>query len=419
MTTASADPLAAAGGWDLLIRRARVATMVPGSPYGEIAGGSLAVSDGRIAFVGPDAELPPGATATLELDAEGRLLTPGLIDCHTHLVHAGHRAAEFEQRLLGASYGEIARSGGGVRSTVTATRAADAATLLLESRPRLAALLADGVTTVEVKSGYGLDLDTELKQLRVARRLGELLPVTVRTTFLGAHAVPAEFDGRPDAYLDFVVGEVLPAVAAAGLADAVDACCEQLAFSPAQVARLFAAAAVLSLPVKLHAEQLSDSGGAALAARHRALSADHLEHLSVEGVRAMAGSGTVAVLLPGAYLHLRDTHAPPVAALRAAGVSMAVATDCNPGTSPLASLTTAMNLACTLFRLTPAEALAATTRHAARALGLADRGVLAVGLRADLALWDADHPAELASRLGPSSLATRVVAGRPDHAQAS
>ena len=405
-----------AAGWDLLVRRARVATMTPGSPWGELACGALAVRDGHIAFVGPDATLPAGASATLELDAEGRLLTPGLIDCHTHLVHAGHRAAEFEQRLLGATYEELAKAGGGVRSTVAATRAADAATLLRESRPRLAALLGDGVTTVEVKSGYGLDLDTEQRQLRVARRLGELLPVTIRTSFLGAHAVPAEFAGRPDAYLDFVIGEVLPAVAAAGLADAVDAYCEQIAFSPAQVARLFGAAAGFSLPVKLHAEQLSDSGGAALAARHRALSADHLEHLSIEGVRAMAGAGTVAVLLPGAYLHLRDTQPPPVAALRAAGVSMAVATDCNPGTSPLASLTTAMNLACTLFRLTPAEALAGATRHAARALGLADRGTLQVGLRADLALWNADHPAELAARLGPSSLATRFVAGRPDHA---
>jgi imidazolonepropionase len=409
---------APAAGWDLLVRRARVVTMTPGSPWGELRSGALAVRDGRIDYVGPDAALPAGATATLELDAEGRLLTPGLIDCHTHLVHAGHRAAEFEQRLLGATYEEIARSGGGVRSTVTATRAADEATLLRESRPRLAALLGDGVTTVEVKSGYGLDLDTELRQLRVARRLGELLPVTIRTTFLGAHAVPVEFAGRPDAYLDLVIGEVLPAVAAAGLADAVDAYCEQIAFSPAQVARLFAAAAGLSLPVKLHADQLSDSGGAALAARHRALSADHLEHASSEGVRALAGAGTVAVLLPGAYLHLRDTRPPPVAALRAAGVSMAVATDCNPGTSPLASLTTAMNLACTLFRLTPAEALAGATRHAARALGLADRGTLQVGRRADLALWNADHPAELAARLGPSSLATRFVAGRPDHAPA-
>ncbi len=417
MTPVSAARLAAPT-WDLLVRRARLATMVPGSPYGELASGALAARDGRLAFVGPDAELPAGATAALELDAEGRLLTPGLIDAHTHLVHAGHRAAEFERRLAGASYEEIARAGGGIRATVAATRAADEATLLRQSRPRLAALLADGVTTVEVKSGYGLDLDTELRQLRVARRLGELLPVTVRATFLGAHAVPAELEGRPDAWLDLVIGEVLPAVVAAGLADAVDAYCERGAFSPAQVERLFAAAASHGLPVKLHAEQRSDSGGAALAARHRALSADHLEHLSGAGVSAMAGAGTVAVLLPGAYLHLREARPPPVEALRAAGVPMAVATDCNPGTSPLASLTTAMNLACTLFGLTPAEALAGATRHAARALGLADRGMLSVGLRADLALWDADHPAELAARLGPSSLATRFVAGRPDHAPA-
>ena len=409
---------APAAPWDLLLRRVRLATMTPGSPYGELANGALAVRDGRIDFVGPDASLPAGASATLELDGEGRLLTPGLIDCHTHLVHAGHRAAEFEQRLLGATYLELARAGGGIRSTVAATRAADEAELLRQSRPRLAALLADGVTTVEVKSGYGLDRDTELRQLTVARRLGALLPVTVRTTFLGAHAVPVEFEGRTDAYLDFVIGEVLPAAAAAGLADAVDAYIEPHAFSAAQVERLFSAAARLQLPVKLHAEQFSNQGGAALAARHRALSADHLEHLTSDGALALAGAGTVGVLLPGAFLHLAETRAPPVAALRLAGVSMAVATDCNPGTSPLASLITAMNLACTLFRLTPAEALAGTTRHAARALGLADRGALAPGLRADLALWNADHPAELAARLGPSPLATRFVAGRPDLAPA-
>ena len=402
--------------WDLLIRQARPATLVPGAATGVPARGALAVRDGLIAWIGPDAALPAGATAALELDAEGRLLTPGLIDCHTHLVHAGHRAAEFAQRLEGASYEEMARRGGGIRATVAATRAADQDTLLRASRPRLEALLRDGVTTVEVKSGYGLDRDTEFRQLTVARRLGELLPVTVRTSFLGAHAVPAEFEGRADAYLDFVLAEVLPAVAAAGLADAVDAYCEPIAFSPAQVERLFQAAARLSLPVKLHAEQRSDQGGAALAARHRALSADHLEHLSPSGLAALAASPTVAVLLPGAYLHLRETRPPPVAALRAAGVPMAVATDCNPGTSPLASLTTAMNLACTLFGLTPAEALAGATRVAARALGLPDRGQLMVGLRADLALWNADHPAELSARLGPSSLATRFVAGRPDHA---
>ncbi len=402
--------------WDLLIRSARLATQAPGAPPGEATPGALAVRDGRIAFVGPEAALPAGATAAVELDAEGRLLTPGLIDSHTHLVHAGHRAAEFERRLQGASYEALARAGGGILATVAATRAADEATLLRQSRPRLEALLRDGVTTVEVKSGYGLDLDTELKQLRVARRLGELLPVTVRATFLGAHAVPPELAGRPEAWLDLVIAELLPAVAAAGLADAVDAYCEPFAFTPAQVERLFVAAARHGLPVKLHAEQRSDSGGAALAARHRALSADHLERLSADGVRALAASPTVAVLLPGAFLHLRETHPPPVAALRAAGVPMAVATDCNPGTSPLASLTTAMNLGCTLFGLTPAEALAGATRHAARALGLADRGALVVGLRADLALWNADHPAELAARLGPSSLANRFVAGRPDHA---
>jgi len=403
---------AASATWDLLLRRARLATMTPGSPYGEVASGALAVRDGRIAFVGPDASLPAGAAAALELDAEGRLLTPGLIDCHTHLVHAGHRAAEFEQRLLGATYEELARAGGGIRSTVTATRAASAATLLRQSRPRLAALLADGVTTVEVKSGYGLDRDTELKQLTVARQLGRLLPVTIRTSFLGAHAVPVEFEGRSDAYLDFVIGEVLPAAASAGLADAVDAYVEQNAFSAAQVERLFVAAAKLQLPVKLHAEQFSSRGGAALAARHRALSADHLEHLSTDGVLALAGAGTVAVLLPGAFLHLGETQVPPVAALRAAGVSMAVATDCNPGTSPLASLTTAMNLGCTLFRLTPAEALAGATRQAARALGLADRGTLAIGLRADLAIWNIERPAELVYRMGFNPLHQRVWRGQ-------
>jgi imidazolonepropionase len=402
--------------WDLLLRRARLATLVPGTPYGLLDRGALAVRDGQIAWLGPDATLPAGATAALELDAEGRLLTPGLIDCHTHLVHAGHRAAEFEQRLGGASYEEIARAGGGIRATVAATRAASEAELLQQSRPRLEALLRDGVTTVEVKSGYGLDVATELRQLNVARRLGQLHPVTIRATLLAAHAVPVEFEGRPDAWLDLVIAELLPAARAAGLADAVDAYCEPIAFTPAQVERLFTAAAALGLPVKLHAEQRSDSGGAALAARHRALSADHLEHLSLSGVAALAGSPTVAVLLPGAYLHLRETRPPPVAALRAAGVPMAVATDCNPGTSPLASLTTAMNLSCTLFGLTPAEALAGATRTAARALGLPDRGQLTAGLRADLALWNADHPAELSARLGPSSLANRFVAGRPDHA---
>lgn len=414
--------------WDLLVRRARLATMTPGSPWGALPGaapggpgdapppGALAVEGGRIAWLGPEAALPAGASARAELDAEGRLLTPGLVDCHTHLVHAGDRSAEWGERLAGASYEAIAARGGGILATVRATRAAGPDALLAMSRPRLAALLADGATTVEVKSGYGLDLDTELAMLRVARRLGELLPVTVRTSFLGAHAVPPELAGRADEYLDLVIERVLPAVAAAGLADAVDAYCEPHAFSAAQVARLFDAAARHGLPVKLHAEQRSDSGGAALVASRRGLSADHLEHLSPAGVQALARAGTVAVLLPGAFLHLGETRPPPVAALREAGVPMAVATDLNPGTSPLGSLTTAMNLSCTLLGLTPAEALAGATRDGARALGLADRGVLAPGLRADLALWDLDHPAALAGRLALPALATRVVAGAVHHA---
>jgi len=402
--------------------------MTPGSPWGALpcgaeafAGGAppagaLAVAGGRIAWLGADAALPAGAAARLELDAEGRLLTPGLVDCHTHLVHAGSRAEEWGERLAGASYEAIAARGGGILSTVRATRAAGPDELMRQSRPRLAALLADGVTTVEVKSGYGLDLGTELEMLRVARALGARLPVAVRTTFLGAHAVPPEFAGRPDDYLAFLVAEVLPAAAAEGLVDAVDAYCEPHAFSAAQVARLFDAAARHGLPVKLHAEQRSDSGGAALVAARRGLSADHLEHLSPAGVAALAAAGTVAVLLPGAFLHLREARPPPVAALRAAGVPLAVATDLNPGTSPLGSLTLAMNLACTLLGLTPAEALAGATRVGTRALGLHDRGALAPGLRADLALWDVEHPADLAGRLALPALATRVVAGAVHHA---
>jgi imidazolonepropionase len=399
--------------WDLLVRRARLVTMAPGSPYGEVDGGALAVEGGCIAWLGPDSALPAGSAARLELDAEGRLLTPGLIDCHTHLVHAGNRAAEWEARLGGATSEQIAAAGGGIRATVRATREAGPERLLSESRARLAWLAAGGVTTVEVKSGYGLDRETELTMLRVARRLGDLLPVTVRTTFLGAHAVPPELEGRADAYLDQVIA-LLPEVV--GLADAVDAYCEPHAFSPAQVDRLFAAAARHGLPVKLHADQRSDSGGGALVARHHGLSADHLEHLAPAGVAALAAAGTVAVLLPGAFLHLRETRPPPVPALRAAGVPMAVATDWNPGTSPLGSLPTAMNLACTLLGLTPAEALAGATRHAARALGLADRGVLRPGLRADLCLWNLRHPAELVGGLAVNPLAARVVAGAVHHA---
>ena len=412
--------------WDLLVRRARLATMTAGSPWGTVPGatvaeagvegGALAVQDRRIAWIGLDRDLPAGAAAACELDAEGRLLTPGLVDCHTHLVHAGSRAAEWAARLGGATYESIAAAGGGILSTVRATRAAGAERLLGPGLERARTLMAGGVTTLEVKSGYGLDLETELAMLQVARRLGELLPLTVTATYLGLHAVPPEYAGHPGRYLEMVIADVLPAVAAGRLADAVDAYCEPHAFSPAEVERYFAAAEGHGLPVKLHAEQRSDSGGAALVARHRGLSADHLEHLSPEGVAALAGAGTVAVLLPGAFLHLRETRRPPVDALRAAGVPMAVATDWNPGTSPLGSLPTAMNLACTLFGLTPAEALAGATRDGARALGLADRGVLAPGLRADLCLWNLGHPAELAASLSVPSLATQVVAGALHHA---
>jgi len=405
--------------WDTLIRHAQVLTLSPGSPHQRIADGALAVEAGRVAWVGHDAELPGGSAARTELDAGGALLSPGLVDCHTHLVHAGHRAAEAELRLSGASYQEIARAGGGIQRTVSATRAADEEALLAASRPRLRALLADGVTTVEVKSGYGLELATELRMLRVARRLGREAPVTVKTSLLAAHAVPPEFAGRPDAYLDFAIEELLPAATRERLADAIDAYCEPIAFTPEQVARLFAAARRLGLPVKLHADQLSDQGGAALAARFGALSADHLEWTSPAGVAALAAAGTVAVLLPGACFFLSETRLPPVAALRGAGVPMAVATDANPGTSPLTSILAAMAMACTLFRLTPAEALAGTTRHAARALGLTDRGELRPGLRADLALWAADHPAELTTRIGLSPLTHRLVAGEVAHAPAA
>ncbi|MCG2586279.1 imidazolonepropionase [Massilia sp. TS11] len=365
--------------------------------YGELRDAALAVRDGRIAWLGPRAEAPRAART---LDAGGAWLTPGLIDCHTHIVHAGNRSNEFEARLNGASYEEIARAGGGIMSTVRATRAASEDALLAESLPRVRALLREGVTTLEIKSGYGLELESEARMLRVARRIGTLLPVRVRTSFLGAHAVPAELAGQADAYIDAVLAMLAP-LQAQGLVDAVDAFCEKIGFSPAQTERVFAAAQALGLPVKLHAEQLSDQGGAQLVARYRGLSADHVEYLSEDGVRAMAEAGTVAVLLPGAYYFLRETQAPPLAALRAAGVPLALATDCNPGTSPLTSLLLTMNLACTLWRMTPQEALAGCTRVAARALGLADEiGTLEVGKRADLALWRIARPADLAYAIG-------------------
>ncbi|HKA83772.1 MAG TPA: imidazolonepropionase [Acidimicrobiales bacterium] len=400
--------------WDLLVVDAAVATMDPGrpGPYGLVAGGAVGVTGGRVAWVGRMADLPRGAGATRTLDAAGALVTPGLVDCHTHLVFGGDRVGEFEARLSGASYEELARRGGGIASTVAATRAEGEGDLARSAARRAEHLLGDGVTTVEIKSGYGLDLETERRMLEAARRVGRELPLRVRTTFLGAHTVPEEYRGRPDAYVDLVCGDMIPAVAAPGLADAVDAFCERIAFSAEQVARVFAAAHRHGLPVKLHADQLSDGGGAALAASFGALSADHLEHTTPPGVRALAGAGTVAVLLPGATLALGGPDRPPVAALRAAGVPLAVATDANPGTSPLLSLRLACNLGCVLLGLTPDEALTGATRNAARALGLAGTaGALAPGMAGDLVVWDAGRPAELVYWIGGDLARTVVVAG--------
>jgi imidazolonepropionase len=391
---------------DVLYVNARLATLVDG--YGVIEDGAVAVRDGRIASVGTRADAPPAAAIH---DCGGLWLTPGLVDCHTHIVYAGNRSDEWEARLNGASYEDIARAGGGIMSTVRATRAASEDDLLRASLPRIRALLAEGVTTLEIKSGYGLDLETEAKMLRVARRVGELLPVTVRTTFLGAHALPPDYAGRADAYVDMLCAEMLPALAAQGLVDAVDAFCERIGFTHDQTARVFDAARRLGLPVKLHAEQLSDQQGAALVARYGGLSADHLEWLSPDGVAAMAQAGTVAVLLPGAYYFLRETRMPPLAALREAGVPLAVATDCNPGTSPMTSLLLAMNMACTMWRLTPLEALRGVTVNAARALGLADAGTLEAGKRADFALWDIARPADLAYAIGANPCRGVVHAG--------
>ncbi|MBC5783908.1 imidazolonepropionase [Ramlibacter sp. USB13] len=392
---------------------ARITTMAPDAtvPYGLVDDAALAVEGGRIAWVGPRAELPAALRhGAVEHDAQGALLTPGLVDCHTHLVWGGDRAAEFEARLNGATYEEIARAGGGIVSTVKATREASEEELLLQSLKRLRPLLAEGVTTIEIKSGYGLDEANEAKCLRVARRLGERENVAVRTTFLGAHALPPEFRGRADDYIAEVC-RMLPRLHAQGLVDAVDAFCENIGFSLVQTRRVFEAAQALGLPVKLHAEQLSDSAGAELAASFGALSCDHLEWLGEEGAQAMARAGTVAVLLPGAFYFLRETKLPPVALLREHQVPIAVSTDCNPGTSPCTSLLLMLNMACTLFRLTPEEAFAGITRNAARALGLADRGVLAPGLRADFVLWDARSPAELAYALGANPRLATIVEG--------
>ncbi len=382
----------------LLLRHARLATFDGPTGWGLVDDGALLVDGGRIAWLGPDAGLP-ALQADAELDLHGALLTPGLIDAHTHLVYGGDRAAEFEQRLQGASYEEIARAGGGIRSTVAATRAASEAQLFTEAAARARALMRDGVTTIEVKSGYGLSEDAEARCLRVARRLGTELPITVRTTSLAAHALPHEYAGRADDYIDEAC-RWLAGQHAEGLVDAVDAFCDTIGFTPAQTRRVFDAARALGLPVKLHAEQLSNQHGAALAASYDALSCDHLEHLDGDGIAAMNAAGTVAMLLPGAFYFLRETKLPPVAALREAGVPIAIATDHSPGSSPALSLLLMLNMACTLFRLTPEEAWRGVTVNAARALGLADRGRLAVGLRADLVAWDAAHPRDIAYRFG-------------------
>lgn len=396
----------------MLLTHATLATMT--GSYGLIRDAAVVLDGERIVWVGAMVDVPPAFHTLPEYSVGGRLVTPGLIDCHTHAVHAGHRAVEFELRLKGASYEEIARSGGGILSTVSATRAASEDDLLASALPRIDQLIASGATTIEVKSGYGLSIADELKMLRAARRIDGHRPVSVQTTHLAAHAIPPEYKGNATGYIADVALPSLRAAHAEGLIDAVDAFCETIAFSTDDLSPLFAEARALGLAVKLHAEQLTDQQGAAFAARHGALSADHLEFLSPEGIAAMAAAGTVAVILPGAFYTLRETQAPPIAALRAAGVPMAVATDLNPGSSPLASLTLAMNMACTLFRMTPEEALLGTTAHAARALGLADRGRIAPGLRADLAIWDADHPAELAYRIGATPLYQRIFGGRLD-----
>lgn len=396
-----------------LLTHCQAATFAPAlskRPYGLIEDAAIVVEDGHIEWLGSLATLPDSFSGIQRRDLAGQLVTPALIDCHTHLVFGGNRAHEFELRLNGASYEEIARAGGGIRSTVAATRAASEADLLAAALPRIDHLVREGVGTIEVKSGYGLDLDTERRMLRVAREISQSREVRVRTTFLGAHTMPPEFSDA-DKYIDFVAHTVLPELAGEGLIDAVDAFCEGIAFSPSQVAVLFDAACALKLPVKLHAEQLSDLKGARLAAGYGALSVDHLEYLAEEDTAALATAGTVAVLLPGAFYFLRETKQPPLEALREAGVPIALATDLNPGSSPLASLLLAVNMGCTLFRLTPEEALAGVTCNAAMALGLADQiGTLEVGKRAELAVWDVTEPAELAYHIGANPLVERLLA---------
>jgi len=395
-----------------LLTNLNLASMVAaGDAYGLVEGAVIAMEAERIIWCGSRDSLPSQYVKWQQEDLEGRLVTPALVDCHTHIVFRGNRAREFEMRLQGASYEEVARAGGGIVSTVSATRKASEQELLNSALPRVDALLAEGVSVIEIKSGYGLDTDTELAMLRVARAIEKHRPVRVKTSFLGAHAVPAEYKGRADAYIDDVCLPALEKAHAEGLVDAVDGFCEGIAFMSAQIERVFEKADELGLPVKLHAEQLSNLGGAKLAASHGALSADHLEYLDEDGVKAMADAGTVAVILPGAFYTLRETQAPPIELFRKHKVAMAVATDCNPGSSPMTSVLLTMNMACTLFRMTPEEALAGATRNAAMALGMADTGTIEAGKRADLAVWNVEHPAELAYRIGFNPLHSRIFAG--------
>lgn len=400
--------------FDRIWHNARLATMRADRPdLGEIDHGVIAARGSRIVYAGPQADFPADAEAIERIDCEERWIMPGLVDCHTHLVYGGNRAHEFELRLKGASYEEIARAGGGIVSTVAATRKASEVDLVAGALPRLDALIGEGATTVEIKSGYGLDTETEMRQLAAARSIGRRRPVAIRTSFLGAHALPVEADGDKDRYIDLVCRQMLPAVAKAGLADAVDAFMEGISFSAEQTARVFEAAKALGLPVKLHADQLSNLGGAALAARFSALSADHLEHTDEAGAAAMAQAGTVAVLLPGAFYFIRETQKPPVEAFRKHGVPMALATDCNPGSSPLTSLLLTMNMGATLFRMNVAECLAGITREGARALGVLDEtGTLEAGKWCDLAIWDIERPAELVYRIGFNPLHVRVWRGQ-------
>ncbi|WP_404341302.1 imidazolonepropionase [Pseudoalteromonas mariniglutinosa] len=401
--------------WDLVITDANIATMDQriAAPYGALEQAAIAIKDGMIAWLGKQSELPDfDVLATPTLSAKGQWLTPGLIDCHTHLVFAGSRAEEFEQRLQGVSYEQIAEQGGGIASTVRATRAADHESLFVTAKERLNTLFAEGVTTVEIKSGYGLDCENEIKLLEVARLLAEHHPVDIKTTFLGAHALPPEYLGRSDEYIDLVCGPMMAEVAAKNLADAVDAFCENVGFTRAQTQRVFAAAKQHNLPVKLHAEQLSNQQGATLVAEFNGLSADHIEYLDEAGIQAMAQAGTIAVLLPGAFYFLRETKLPPIALLQQYQVPIAIATDFNPGTSPLCSLHLMMNMACTLFRMTPEQALAGVTCNAAKALGLHDRGVLKVGARADIAHWQITHPAQLSYQFGVNKLLNLWILGR-------